>query len=498
MKFCLTIVTFCALMISQAMAQHVYTIDTSSTFQTIRGFGASDSWSNDLIQTWNDSTKNHVADLLFSNEINRDGTCKGAGLSVWRYNLGTGSAEQGDSSNIGDPYKRTGMIIRPDGSVNPLAQAGTQSMLKAAKDRGVENLVMFCNSPPVYLTLNGKAYTEKESESNLAPENYEPFAEYISKSLAYFERENIHFNFISPVNEPEWDWSRRTRQEGNSYNNQQIAGLARIINQNFTSDSISTEIQITESGLLLFVNPGYRFKPHNDNQAKSFFKTGKANYIGDQPLLAKQICAHGYFTEWPLWINRKVRKRLARTTSRYHIEYWMTEYCILKQNKEISGHGRDLGMNTALYVARVMHNDLVYGNTSAWCWWLGISTADFKDGLVYANRDGSGITDSKTLWTMGNFSRFIKPGAKRIGVEGKQENELMVSAYRNTGKESIVIVIINMKPEKQLVRLKNLPDGTLTAWETSDKMSLKKSEQITSTEQFTVQAKSITSLVLNN
>jgi O-glycosyl hydrolase len=177
----------------------------------------------------------------------------------------------------------------------------------------------------------------------------------------------------------------------------------------------------------------------------------------------------------------------------------MTEYCILKDNKEIiSGHGRDLGMHTALYVARVMHNDLVYGNASAWCWWLGISSADFKDGLIYANRDGSGITDSKTMWAMGNFSRFIKPEAVRIAVKGKSDNELMVSAYRNSGNNNIVIVIINMKADKQDITLKNLPKGTLTAWETSDKLNLKKSEQNPGAEQFTVTAKSITSLVLNN
>jgi O-glycosyl hydrolase len=371
-------------------------------------------------------------------------------------------------------------------------------MLKAAKEKGVENLVMFCNSPPVYLTINGKAFTESENKSNLESGNYEAFAEYISKSLDYFEKENLHFDYVSPVNEPEWDWSRHTGQEGNSYTNQQIAGLVKKISQNFTTNHITAKIQVPESGLLVFTNPGYRFKPQNDNQANSFFKPGKADYIGDQEHLAKQICAHSYFTEWPLWINRKVRKRIARTTSRCSIEYWMTEYCILKENKEITGHGRDLGMHTALYVARIIHNDLVYGNASAWCWWLGISSADFKDGLVYVNRDGSGITDSKTMWAMGNFSRFIKPGAVRIAVKGKADKELLVSAFRNPGMNNIVVVIINMKTDKQAIILKNMPEGTLTAWETSEKQNLKKSEHYPADEKYTVEARSITSLVLNN
>jgi len=499
MRVLFTTLSFFTLLNISVYAQHIFTIDTTKTFQTIQGFGASDAWSNEMVKNWNDSVTNAVADLLFSKEFNPDGSCKGAGLSIWRYNQGTGSYEQGDSSYIGDSFRRTEMIVRPNGTINPNAQTGTQNILTAAKERGVENLVMFFNSPPVHLTSNGKAFTAVEHVSNLSPSSYGSFAEYIIKSLQYFETKNIHFNYVSPVNEPEWEWNKQAGQEGNPYSNQQITSLVKEINQRFATKNITAKIQVPESGLLVFANPGYRFRPHNDNQVNSFFKKGKAGYIGDQEAVAKQICAHSYFTEWPLWINRKVRKRVARTTHKRDVEYWMTEYCILKDNKEIiSGHGRDLGMHTALYVARVIHNDLVYGNASAWCWWLGISSADFKDGLVYVNRDGSGVIDSKTMWAMGNFSRFVKPGTKRILVKGKRDNELMVSAYKNPEKNTIVTVIINMKDETQNIILQNLPQGVLTAWETSDESDLKFSGQYPSDQQFTIKANSITSLVLKN
>jgi hypothetical protein len=39
--------------------------------------------------------------------------------------------------------------------------------------------------------------------------------------------------------------------------------------------------------------------------------------------------------------------------------YWMSEYCILEKNDEIRGGGRrDLGMDAALFVASLIHNDL--------------------------------------------------------------------------------------------------------------------------------------------
>jgi len=138
----------------------------------------------------------------------------------------------------------------------------------------------------------------------------------------------------------------------------------------------------------VFANPGFKFKPGRQNEIRNFFDVRNPNYLGNEARVARQVCAHSYFTEWPVWIMRCVRKRLARVCAKKEIDYWMTEYCILRNNREIQGGGRDLGMHTALNVARVIHHDLVFGNASSWQWWLGVSTSDFKDGLVYVNRDG--------------------------------------------------------------------------------------------------------------
>lgn len=44
----------------------------------------------------------------------------------------------------------------------------------------------------------------------------------------------------------------------------------------------------------------------------------------------------------------------------------MSEYCILGDNGgEINGNGRDMGIDPALYLARVIHNDLTIANASA-------------------------------------------------------------------------------------------------------------------------------------
>jgi O-glycosyl hydrolase len=370
-------------------------------------------------------------------------------------------------------------------------------MLSAAQERGVNNMVLFVNSPPVHLTRNNKAYTETCGKSNLAPEQYEAYADFLCNSLDYFSKINLPFAYVSPFNEPEWSWCRKDGQEGCPWRNEEIAAITRILNRKLEERNISTKIQIPESGLLVFANPGFRFKPGRQNEINSFFKPSGKNYLGDETHIARQVCAHSYFTEWPLKMMKSIRKRIARTCCRRDIEYWMTEYCILRKNREIKGGGRDLGMHTALYVARVMHNDLVYGNASSWQWWLGMSVADFKDGLVYANRDGSGITDSKTLWMLGNFSQFIRPGAVRMGVKTHGGNQLLLSAYKNSSGNTI-LVVINQSTERQYLQIYQGVGNKITAWETSVGKSLAKTGLFNKETPIPVSEKSITTLVFEN
>src|ERR687886_123740 len=79
------------------------TVNLRDELQTIHSFGASDCWSAKFIGRWTDEAKkNQIADLLFSLDTLANGQPKGIGLSLWRTNIGAGSYEQGDSSNIGD------------------------------------------------------------------------------------------------------------------------------------------------------------------------------------------------------------------------------------------------------------------------------------------------------------------------------------------------------------------------------------------------------------
>lgn len=431
-------------------------INPTKTYQTIDNFGASDDWSCQFVGNWPDDKKNKMADLLFSNENNADGSPKGIGLSMWRFNIGAGSAEQGTSSGIRDEWRRAESFLNIDGTYNWQKQAGQVWFLKAAKKRGVPQFLGFTISPPVQFTVNGKAYASK-GNVNITPEHYGDFASFLAQVVKGVERvSKVSFNYISPVNEPQWGWSDGS-QEGCPYTNVEIADVVKAINKVFVADNIRSKIIIGEAGSINYLYTGSD-KPGKGNQINDFFKPTSSNYLGNLAQVAHTITAHSYFTTSPMTSSIKARTALADSVAKIDgLNFWQSEYCILGGNAgEINGGHRDLGIDAALYMASVINTDLTVANASAWQWWTAISAYDYKDGLIYIDKnktDGNFYT-SKMLWALGNYSRFIKPGAKRIDVTLSAvdlKKPLQVSVFKN--QKEVVLVIINSNTEDVNVAL---------------------------------------------
>ena len=90
--------------LSQESGNRLVTIHLNDRRQTIQNFGASDAWCIQFVGGWPDEKRNKVADWLFSLEKDVNGKPKGIGLSLWRFNIGAGSASQ---DNISDEWRRT-------------------------------------------------------------------------------------------------------------------------------------------------------------------------------------------------------------------------------------------------------------------------------------------------------------------------------------------------------------------------------------------------------
>ncbi|WP_295124850.1 glycoside hydrolase [uncultured Chitinophaga sp.] len=427
-------------------------INGNKTYQTIENFGASDAWAGQFAGNWPEAKRAQMADWLFSMDTLANGQPKGIGLTMWRFNLGAGSAQQGSESGIRDEWRRAESFLEKDGSYNWDRQAAQQWFLKAAKQRGVPYFLAFYNSPPVEFTKNKKAFSDK-GQCNIDSTQFNALAVYTANVLKGIQRKTgVLFDYISPVNEPQWDWMDGG-QEGNPYWNKDVSGLVKALSATLKKERISTKIIIPESGHIKYLLEDGD-KPGRGNQVNELLKPGGAHYVGN--LVEKVAAAHSYFSTSPQSASEKLRTQVAeRIASVKGLRFWQSEYCILGDNEgEISGNRKDTGMKAALYVARVIHTDLAVANATAWQWWLAISAYNYKDGLIYIekNKTDGHLEDSKMMWALGNYSRFVRPGMQRIeaSIAGAGQH-LFVSAYKS--KKNTVVVIVNTGAHAESIQL---------------------------------------------
>lgn len=143
-----------------------------------------------------------------------------------------------------------------------------------------------------------------------------------------------------------------------------------------------------------------------------------------------------------------------------------------------------------------------------------MTQCNFKDGLVYLDdgseghtgkmggrvpslmRDGE-VRDSKLLWALGNYSRFIRPQMVRVkcDIEPAQsvEDGLLVSAYQGT-EDELVLVAVNLSTEEAPCDL-----GSFRAMETyttsADKNLTKSSPEAS---RLTIPARAVATVLLEH
>ncbi|WP_369800286.1 beta-L-arabinofuranosidase domain-containing protein [Xylanibacter muris] len=501
-----------------ARQKNIFTVDPSRPHQQIDCFGASDAWSMRFIGEMSQNTQSHVARLLFSSETDSQGNPMGIGLSLWRFNIGAGSAEQGDGSLI-NYGTRTECFQDSNGTYNWNKQKGQRSFLKLAKNHGVPYLLGFLNSPPVHYTKNGLATnTGRGGTYNLREDKYEEFAGFLADVISGLEaHDGVKFDYLSPVNEPDghWNW-QGPKQEGTPATKYEIARLSRVIDKELQSRGISTRMIIPESSDYRCMMSTHETGPERGYEIQSFFSKDSAEtYIGNLKSIPRLMAGHSYWTNTPVEYMKECRKALRDTLRKYNVELWQSEVCIMGNDEEIGGGGGyDRTMKTALYVARMIHHDLVFADARSWQWWRAVG-GNYKDGLLFQYKaPGSAndtIVDSKLLWTLGNYSRFIRPGALRIEVKrscpdlqpdpdaATQPYGLMCSAFRNRDG-STVIVMINYSYEDETAGF-NIPNkAEWKVYRTSDKAgeSLKFIEKRNNISNVAFPARSVTTLVCGN
>ncbi|MDJ1472338.1 glycoside hydrolase [Cytophagaceae bacterium DM2B3-1] len=471
--------------------------------QYIRNFGASDAWTCQFIGNWPQAKKEQVADWLFSMENDANGKPKGIGLSCWRFNIGAGSATQ---NNISDEWRQTEGFLKADMSYDWSKQSGQRWFMQAAKQRGVEQFIGFTNSPPIQLTKNGKAFSSNGEQANIAPEKYLAFAKFLADVSRQFSSDGLPFTYLSPFNEPQWDWTGNG-QEGTPYTNTEITAITKILDSVLTTQNLSVKIKLAEAAKLNYLYEKAD-KPTRGEQIYTFFNNQSPLYVGNLSHVDKVISGHSYFTSAPAETLKSVRQKVAAAfpTASVPLEFWQSEYCLLGDQEEVTPSGKDTGMTPALYVARLIHHDLAIANASAWHWWLAVTAYDYKDGLIYAtkNKTDGQVEETRLMWALGNFSRFIRPGSQRVTVTSDNRdvnnvNGVMISSYVSADEKQLITVLVNNSNSDANI-LPQTEGGSVQKWKpyltgSGTDETLKPLATITAGQAITIPKKSIVTLI---
>lgn len=501
----------------------VSTIDKSTKYQTIDGFGASGAWWAKKVGTWSEEEATDVIKLLYSKE-------EGIGLNIYRYNLGAGSSKnpwntdfdnstnvnssgQGDASmDVGksaesfvESYDENKQAFTYNWNNDLAAQ---NCLAIAQKCNPSLRVTLFANSPPVELTKSGRGagnwtirYNEQgepwgEVTQNIEQKNFQPFADYLIACGNHFVDMGYRVTDISPVNEPQFNWCTDEYyldSEGNK-----VPGWA-------SQEGCHYDIVGTSSIKELYC---YMIEAQQENESKnskydykiSMLESGAAegkdsvfsSYLDS--IWASSLCK-GYFdsvTVHSYWSSADTKKACAsylanikNSNTGKPISVKATEYCQMYEDKntgifdyiagelEKCGSTNAEGINAGVAMAKIIYDDMTLLNATEWDWWTACSNGVYPDGLVYINnKDHSDIMTSKRLWCLGNYSKFIDEGAYRVKIS-ETNSKINSSAYVNKDG-SLVVVYVNDKQKDVTASVAVASSSSYEVYTTSASQSLQK------------------------
>ena len=216
--------------------------------QEFDGFGTSAAWWSQMVSE--ESDRKELAKELYSKD--------GLGLSIYRYNVGGGVNPEHDRG--GDPSRRTESFYYFNEEAGKYEydfsrDANAQAMLFEAlgqENSTVDTVILFANSPHYSMTISEEASGNYEKgKTNITADKYDDFVDYFLTITEYFISKGVPVKYISPINEPQWDWSGDwVGQEGCHYEKEQVLELLALFSKAIDERGLDVKISAPESGQL--------------------------------------------------------------------------------------------------------------------------------------------------------------------------------------------------------------------------------------------------------
>jgi glucuronoarabinoxylan endo-1,4-beta-xylanase len=367
--------------------------------QQIDGFGFSEAFhQTKAIQALDAKDQTDLLNLMFSSN-------GGMGYSILRNEIGDGP----EGSGVKDGTVAS-IEPKPD-AFNWTGDEDQIWLMNEAKKRGCTRFFSSAWSPPAWMKTNNDSYA-----GELKPAMYQQYADYLAAYvLEYKKRYDLDIYAISPANEPNFTPTQKyasCRWTG--------AQMAKFLHQNliptFAAKGVTAEIVIDEH---------------------EHWSDEMINEILADPVCEKAIhivAAHAYAPTTAPYVSIDARTGQFATAMAKGKRIWETEVS--------AGDANITNMNDGVYWARVIHTHMIEDNVSAWLYWWGAATTNQRSSLITIDVPNKKYQLTKRFFTIGHFSRFIRPGSHRVDANPTPAPNTYFSAYLDpTGKHLICVAI---------------------------------------------------------
>lgn len=383
----------------RAYAASSVTVNGATTYQTIDGFGFSEAFGQaTTLESASSSAQQQILNDLFS-------TSTGAGFTILRNIIPS------DANHTIEPNAPAGPNSTPtytwDGD-----SWGQVALSKQAMSYGVSQIYDDAWSAPGFMKTNdsesgGGTLCGVPGTSCSSGDWRQAYANYLVQYIKDYASSGVPVSHVGFVNEPSFAASYSAMVMSGA----QMADFIKILGPTIKNAGLSTKIVCCDS-------EGWNLAS-GDVGAITADSTA-LSYVNN-------FSSHGYTAAPTSPINTAGKN------------IWETEWSTFDGLDNNWDDGSDASGFTW---AQHIYTGLTSANLSAFLYWwgmIGSGTTD-NEGLLQLTSSGS-VTTSGRLWAMANYSRFIRPGAIRIGASSGDSN-LQVSAYRNTNG-SLAVVVLN-------------------------------------------------------
>jgi O-glycosyl hydrolase len=381
------------------------TVHASVTYQRIAGFGASEAFGQaQALRNAPAALRNRVLSLLYS-------PVSGAGLTILRNEI---SADAGTTI---EPKAPAGPGAKP--AYLPLSATGDdQGQLWLAqtisKEYGVTDVFADAWSAPAFMKTNNSAIHGGTlcgvPRARCASGDWrQAYAGYLTQYARDYAAAGVPLSYVGPVNEP----NLNVNYDSMRLSPAQIADFLHYLGPALAGSGTGTKVDCCAT-------TGWDYAQ----------------------LYAAAIEADPAAARWtPLFTSHGYNKGLDSPLAGWSQPAWETEWSTF----EAWDPAWDDGSAASGYAwARRIYTGLASANLSAFLYWWGSTTPaenGDNEGLLLMDTAAGTVTPSGRLWAFANYSRFVRPGAVRLGTSSA-DPALEVLAFRNADG-SVAVVALN-------------------------------------------------------